>query len=449
MKKNSFIKNIDESTANVLKVMQREPEGIKMTLTSVYEEAVRKKERILTLLKSKKTPFYLLDEDALDKSINAFLHGFSKNITGRPYYAVKSNYHPLILKRVVEKDMGLDVSSGRELKLAIKAKAKYIVFSGPGKTDDELKLALKYRTKVIVHVDNFNELRRLAALCKKAKKKMTIGVRFFTEYHLGNKFGIPLDDLREFWNEAKKHPYIELRGLQSHFSWSKDSEKYGKMIKLLSDELKKNFTQKELDEIHFIDLGGGYYPKQVDGVYPWTSRYPSHLNAATFSKAANTEFGIKSEFSDKYYIVDSKTPEEYAHLIGTAVKEHLGFLKNCVYYAEPGRIICYSSMHFVMSIVDIKKFSVGITDGGINAMGWEFGEHFYMPMVNLSHPAKSEITFTLYGSLCTPRDIWGYYCFAEKMESGDVILIPNQGAYRYSLAQEFIKEIPPVYVLKK
>ncbi len=447
MKKSSFIQNIEESTQNVLKIMQREPEGIIKTLTPVYQDALAKKNKIFKLLKSKKTPFYLFDTEALDTSIDSFLEGFSKNITGRPYYAVKSNYHPYILKRVVEKGMGLDVSSGRELKLAIKAKAKYIVFSGPGKTDDELKLALKYRTRVIVHVDNFNELRRLAAICKKAKKKITIGVRFFTQYHLGNKFGIPLDDLHEFWSEAKKYPYIDLQGLQSHFSWSKDSEKYGKMIKLLADFLQKNFTKEEQDEVHFIDLGGGYYPKQIDGVYPWTGRYPSHVNAGTFSKLANTEFGVKTNFSEKYYVVDSKTPEEYAHLIGTAVKEHLGFLKNCVYYAEPGRIICYSSMHIVLKIVDIKKYSVAITDGGLNAMGWEFGEHYYMPIINLTHPSAEEIPFDLYGSLCTPRDIWGHYCFAEKMENDDILIVPNQGAYRYTNAQEFIKEIPPVYVL--
>ncbi|MFA5829935.1 MAG: alanine racemase [Candidatus Gracilibacteria bacterium] len=442
------IKNLEESQHNILEIMKREPEGLITKLTTVVDEALKKRSAVLKLAAKKQTPFYLLDEKALDKSIDEFMTGFSKHLSGRPYYAIKSNYHPLILKRVVQKGMGLDVSSGRELKFAIKAKAKYIVFSGPGKTDEELRLALKYHKRVIVHVDSFNELKRLGNLSQKSHKKITIGVRFFTNYHLGNKFGIPLDDLREFWTEAKKYPYLELRGLQSHFSWNKDSEKYSKMLKLLADHLKKYFKPEELDEIHFIDLGGGFYPKQIDGFYPWTGRYPSHMHAGALAKLANAEFGVKTEFIDPYYIVDSKTPEEYAELIGTVVKENLSFLKNCIYYAEPGRMISYSSMHIVVKLIDIKKSSVGITDGGINAIGWEFGEHFYMPIINLTHPSKEEIPFTLYGSLCTPRDVWGYYCFASEMQSGDVLIIPNQGAYRYTLAQEFIKAIPPVYVLK-
>lgn len=444
-----FIKNLKESQKNVAEIMKRPPVGLKKTLTPVVEGVLKRKKDVLKFVEKHGTPFYLFDEAALDESIDTFLEGFSKHLNGRPYYAVKSNYHPLILKRVVQKGMGLDVSSGRELRFAIKAKAKYIVFSGPGKTDEELRLALKYRKKVIVHVDNFNELSRLGALTAKARKKITIGIRFFTPYHLGNKFGIPLDDLREFWTEAKKHPYIELRGLQSHFSWSKDSEKYGKMLNLLAAHLQKHFKPAEWDEIQFIDLGGGYYPKQIDGVYPWTGRYPAHMNAGAMAKMANAELGIKTEFTDRYLIVDSKTPEEYAKLIGTVVKKNLGFLKNCVYYAEPGRMICYSSMHIVTSIVDIKKFNVGITDTGLNAMGWEFGEHFYMPIINLTHPAKKELDFTLFGPLCTPRDVWGYTCFASKMQNKDVMIVPNQGAYRYTLAQEFIKDIPPVYVLPR
>ena len=444
-----FIKNFKESKANVLKIMERKPEGLKKKLIPIALETLKQKKEILKIVAKRGTPFYLLDEAALDQSIDSFMSAFAKHLNGRPYYAVKSNYHPAILKRVVEKGMGLDVSSGRELKLAIKAKAKTIVFSGPGKTDEELSLALKYRKKVIIHVDNFNELKRLGALTSKSHKKIAIGVRFFTPYHLGNKFGIPLEDLKEFWTEAKKHPYLELRGLQSHFSWNKDSKKYGAMLKLLAEHLKKHFSQEEQDQIHFIDLGGGYYPKQVEGVYPWTGRYPSHLHGGTLAKLANSELGVKTEFTDPYYITDSKTADEYAKLIGTVVKQNLSFLKHCTYYAEPGRMICTPAMHIVLKIVDIKKFSVGITDGGLNAMGWEYGEYLYMPIVNLTHPSKKELPFTLYGSLCTPRDIWGHHCFASKMESGDVLVVPNQGAYRYTLAQEFIKDIPPVYVLKR
>jgi diaminopimelate decarboxylase len=441
------LKNFEASHSNVLEIMKLQPQGLKKVLSNVAREFLRKKARILSIVDKKDTPFYLLDLEALDKSIDEFNAGFAQYLKGRSYYAVKSNYHPAILNRVVQKGMGLDVSSGRELTFAIQAKAKYIVFSGPGKTDEELRLALQYREKVIVYIDNFHELERLGKLSTALRQRMTVGVRIFTPYHLGNKFGIPLADLREFWTEAQKYPYLDLKGLQSHFSWSKDSDKYAKMIELTGDYLRKNFESNEWDQIHFIDLGGGYYPRHIDGVYPWTSRYPAHVHAGSFAKTANAAMGIETEFEDPYYITDSKTPAEYAKIIWTAIQKNLDFLKNCQYYAEPGRIISYSSMHIVVRVVDVKKFSVCIADAGLNATGWEFGEHFYMPIINLTHPSIKEIPFTVYGPLCTPRDVWGYYCFASRMENNDILVIPNQGAYRYTLAQEFIRAIPPVYSL--
>jgi len=50
------------------------------------------------------------------------------------------------------------------------------------------------------------------------------------------------------------------------------------------------------------------------------------------------------------------------------------------------------------------------------------------------------------GSLCTPHDLWGYSYWGSGIEPGDVLLIPCQGAYTYSLRQEFIKPLPEVAV---
>jgi diaminopimelate decarboxylase len=99
----------------------------------------------------------------------------------------------------------------------------------------------------------------------------------------------------------------------------------------------------------------------------------------------------------------------------------------------------------VVRVLDRKRKNMAITDGGNNALGWDYGEQFYYPIINLTHFSQKEIPFTLYGSLCTPRDVWGYYLFTRKVKEGDVMVIPNQGAYRLSLAQNFIKPIPKVY----
>ena len=47
----------------------------------------------------------------------------------------------------------------------------------------------------------------------------------------------------------------------------------------------------------------------------------------------------------------------------------------------------------------------------------------------------------VYGSLCTPHDLWGYTCYAAGLAPGDVLLLPAQGSYVQTLAQRFIKPV--------
>ena len=103
-------------------------------------------------------------------------------------------------------------------------------------------------------------------------------------------------------------------------------------------------------------------------------------------------------------------------------------------------------MHMIFTIIDKKTDQMGIVDGGNNMIGWEKYQYFaYAPLFDLTHFSfEREIPFVTYGSLCTPNDLWGYYLHCSSVEEGDVIALPWQGAYTYTLAQEFIKPIPPV-----
>ena len=105
-------------------------------------------------------------------------------------------------------------------------------------------------------------------------------------------------------------------------------------------------------------------------------------------------------------------------------------------------------MHLLMSVVDKKSDDLVITDAGTNAVGWERFETDYFPVLNLSRPLLSEKPCQVLGSLCTPNDIWGYNYWGEDIRIGDVLMIPNQGAYTYSLRQYFIKAPPKVAVIQ-
>ncbi|NUM25503.1 MAG: alanine racemase [Candidatus Buchananbacteria bacterium] len=412
------------------------------SLAPVVKTSLKKRQAILKLAKKHETPFYLFDRQSVRADIKKFKSVFTKQIPRLEiFYAVKSNPHPFLLKEVVRQALGLDVSSGRELELAIKYGAKKIIFTGPAKTDRELNLAIKYRKKLIINLDSFTELRRLGVRLRQEKTTIRAGVRIATKYHnTWNKFGIPLTDLKRFLNEAKKYPEIQLQGIQCHMSWNKGVEPYQNLIKEIAKYLKL-LSEEDRSQIKFIDFGGGFETYQLEGYFPWTTSQGEVI------KAAAEHFGRQADFKDKYYLTETVPLAGYAQAIAKSIKLHLDPIIKPKYYCEPGRAISTKSMHLILKVMDVKRSDLVILDGGVNMVGYELFEYFYYPVVNLTRPDTKELSCHLYGSLCTPYDLFGYYCYAKAIKEGDIIMIPNQGAYTYTLAQNFIKPIPETYVL--
>ena len=101
----------------------------------------------LTLVKNYKTPFYCYSLSQLESNYNNFSNAFKKT---KPLicFSVKSNSNLTLLKKLKKMGSGADVVSAGELLKAIKAgiNTKKIVFSGVGKTHEEIELAIKKRT---------------------------------------------------------------------------------------------------------------------------------------------------------------------------------------------------------------------------------------------------------------------------------------------------------------
>lgn len=412
-------------------------------LMQIVDEVLDRKVEILDIVKDHPTPFYLIDRNSLKESIETFKYSFVKNIPNcRIFYAMKSNDHPYILKQVVKTGFGVDASSGRELLLALENKAEKILFSGPAKTDEELGLALDNSDKVTINMDSFTELKRLGELTNKLQVTINAGVRIYTKYHgRWNKFGINLEELNEFWKESKKYEYINLIGIQCHMSWNESVEPYQNMIKVIGQYLGSKLDKIYLNDFQFIDLGGGFTPQNVEGDYPWATPQ------GKVNKIINEYFDQEAGYDSPYYVTESVSIDTYSTGISKAIKEHLKMLpQNVSIYFEPGRIICSKSMHILLKVMDIKN-DFAILDGGTNITGWEKVLNSYSPLINLSNPSKKERKMRMYGSLCTPDDIWGYYCYSSKFEIGDIIVAPYRGAYTYSFSQDFIKPIPETYYL--
>ncbi|MFH0851943.1 MAG: alanine racemase [Candidatus Peregrinibacteria bacterium] len=441
-----FVKSWAKSRKHVMDLLKEEPKMPTTNLRPLHKAALAKAEQIRRTRRHIETPCYILDQAELECGIQEFQDAFAQHFpTCSCFYAVKANHYDGILRTMVAHGLGLDVSSGRELALALKCHAKVILFSGPGKTDEELLLALKYSDRVTVNLDSLCELERLSSLAQSAKHGIRAGVRIHTPVQgAWQKFGIPLEELPAFWRKAQKQHGVCLEGIHFHLSWNRTPEKYVAVLRALGNTLRDGFTPAMRGQVRFIDIGGGYYPHAAEGTYPWTDYRPGMSPVGRILRLADGAFSATTLFRHSAYLSVSQPIGHFARDIAAAARRFIRPFVHCEYYTEPGRILCTRAMHVAVRVVDVKSPTVVITDGGINMLGWGCGESFYHPIVNLTHPAKKERECTVFGPLCTPHDLWGYRLFTGKLASGDLLLIPFQGAYRYSMAQEFIKPIPPV-----
>lgn len=393
-----------------------------------------RRDRYLQIFEQHSAPLYIQESSVLKARALRFKKAFQKVLPAVSfYYAVKSNNHPEVAKILLEQGFGLDVSSGLELEMALGLGATDIVFSGPGKTTDELQLAVEHADRVVVLMDSFGELRRLATVSV-GPNKVRCGVRLTVDAQdLWRKFGIPAESLAAFWNEASRCGQIQLEGVQFHSSWNLSPHAQIAFIRVLG-KVFADMPASFRDQLRFVDIGGGYWPPQGE----WLQ--PAGTPEGKLRQALNQQAGSAEE----HYCLSATPIETFADQLGAEIQRDLFSVVPCRICLEPGRWICNDAVHLLISVVDKKAPDLVITDAGTNAIGWERFETDYFPILNLTRPSLEEKRCHILGSLCTPHDVWGYMYFGDDIKPGDILMIPTQGAYTYSLRQQFIKPLPVV-----
>jgi diaminopimelate decarboxylase len=384
------------------------------------------------------SPLYLFDRQLLLERVKQFREAFNLFLSEfHIYYAIKSNNHPLVASTLVDDGLGLDVSSGLELEMAKNCGCRDIIFSGPGKTVAEIQLAVTHHADVTVLIDSFGELERLQAEAARQHRQVRAGVRLTTdERGLWRKFGIPLRDLKSFLDQAMKSPHVKFSGLQFHTSWNRTPAAQVAFLAQLGKTLRK-LPDKHLGAIDFLDVGGGYWPSQGEWLQPFGTP------TGQLCKALHPEL----QQAVCHYKLAAETIEAFARKISEALKDHIFPQVQCRIFTEPGRWLNNDAMHLLLTVADKKSDDLVVTDAGTNIVGWERFETDFAPIINLSRPSETELACLVLGSLCTPHDVWGYSYFGEDIKPGDILLIPSQGAYTYSLHQNFIKPMAAVVSL--
>jgi len=398
-----------------------------VTVQELVANSLERRDFFRRLAERHGSPLYIIEEAPLLSRAREFCETFQALMPDmRTFFPVKANSHPDLLKTMVTAGLGIEVSSGSELELALAAGAMKVLFNGPAKRADELDLALTHRDRVTVIMDSATELERLEAAAAGRGVQIQTAVRLSVPGHgaLWRKFGIDPSELPDFAERATSCRHLSLNGLHFHTSWNMTPEAYVANLRVVGNCLQR-LTGETRAELEFIDIGGGFWPASGEWL---PTPEPADGVAAGQGPFYTTEPAVPLRL--------------FAEEIYQAFQEYIAPHLQCRLYAEPGRWICSDAASILLTVLDQKSDDLIITDGGTNIVGWEQFEQEYFPVVNLSRPEATERPCLLLGSLCTPRDLWGRSYFGSGIRCSDLLLIPMQGAYTYSLRQQFIKPLP-------
>src|ERR1700728_293046 len=214
------------------------------------------------------TPLYVYSAATIRERYDAFDDAFG-SLPHTICYSVKANSNLSILRLLAKKGCGFDVVSGGELErvLAADSKAgKRVVFSGVGKTREELNAALKAGI-MLFNVESESELWALAECAGRLRMLAPVALRvnpdvaadthpyISTGLHK-HKFGVPIRSARQLYAQASASKYLKVTGVSVHIgSQITDVAPFGEAVGRVSDLVRE--LRGDGHAIDFVDIGGG------------------------------------------------------------------------------------------------------------------------------------------------------------------------------------------------
>ena len=352
------------------------------------------------------TPFYLYSESNIIKNYKSFSSNFKKS---NPLicFSVKANSNIQILKVLKKMGSGADVVSGGELLKVIKSgiKPNKIVFSGVGKTEEEIRLAIK-KNILLINIESENEAILINKIASKLKKKITIGIRLNPDINAPthkkistgkaeDKFGLSKASLISFCLNINKFKNLKLNAISVHIGSQILSENpFKKTLKVLEEIIKRTKIN-----FKYVDLGGG--------------------------------FGIAYKKNDKKINL-----KNYSNLVVKFKKKY-----NCNIIFEPGRAIVGNAAILVAKVQYLKKGSnktFAILNAGMNDFmraALYDAVHNIIPIIKNSKKIKGPLEFV--GPICETTCKFIKYNKYQKLNQSDYVAILDVGAYGASLSSNY------------
>ncbi|MDU8926139.1 diaminopimelate decarboxylase [Alisedimentitalea sp. MJ-SS2] len=368
------------------------------------------------------TPFYCYSAATLERHYRLFdeaLEGTDHLVC----YAIKAASNLAILKLLGDMGAGMDVVSGGEYARARAAgvPGERIVFSGVGKTADEMRMALEGGIRQF-NVESEPEMLALNAVALELGVRAPITVRVNPDVDAKthakiatgkseNKFGIPISKARAVYAEAAGLPGLEVVGIDVHIGSQLTDlapfrEAYEK-VALLTEELREDGH-----DIRRLDLGGGL------GI-PYTNSNET-----------------------------PPLPRDY----GAMIKETLGHL-NCEIEIEPGRLVAGNAGIMVSGVIYVKEGDGRdflILDAAMNDLVRPamYDAHHDIVPVKEAEPGVEPARYDIVGPVCETGDTFARERDMSVIQAGDLVAFRSAGAYGAVMASEYNSRplIPEVLV---
>lgn len=374
---------------------------------------------IIKFAEKYKTPLYVYDFDGIKDKVIEFKQAFKarKSIL---CYALKANSNLSLLSYLAKLDCGGDCVSINEVKRALKAgMPKYkIIYSGVGKTDDEIKEALELDI-LFINVESKMELLRIESIAESMKKNARISIRvnpdvdakthpYISTGLKENKFGVDMDTAKAMYIYANNSKYLNPIGIHFHIgSQLLDSnpimESANKIVDLIFGLLALKINLK------FIDIGGGigikYENEQTIDLYSYAQGILKALNGLDLSIIVEPG----------RYIVGNN-----GILISKVIYEKYNKNKRfCIIDAAMNDLIrpsLYNAKHSIKHI-SINKNTIEIPQ--------ILKENEFIE--------KADIV----GAICESGDYLAKDISLPPTQSGDLIIIESAGAYGFSMSSNY------------
>ena len=346
------------------------------------------------------------------------------SVPHRIHYTLKANSSAGLLRVLREAGAGVDVVSGGELARALRAgfAPRDVIFGGVGKTDEELRDALRAGL-LLVNVESEAELRALDRIAGEmgGDTRAPVSIRVNPEITVeaahayiktgerGHKFGVPFDEALHVARVAAKLPRVDLLGLDMHLgSQLSRIDPYREGATRLAG-LHAALAREGITTLRYLDIGGG--------------------------------LGVR------YDTEEPPDLERFAALVLPVVRE-----TGLQLIMEPGRFVVGNAAALVTRVL-YRKRSGGknylVCDAGMTELlrPSHYGAfHHVVPVVNGPHSGDA-IVADVVGPVCESGDFLALDRTMDEVDPGALLAVCDVGAYGYAMASNYNSRLRPPEVL--